>query len=191
MKKFFTFICLFFINILVISANDRFEVKFNKCIDGDTAKFVFKGDIITVRFLSINTPEIGNSNIDTEYYGYEASQYTCNILNNADTIELQYDPKSDKTDKYNRVLAWVFVDDILLQEKLVSEGYAEVKYVYDDYLYSKQLFELEKIAKNSNIGMWNNKKINDCYSNIFSVIIIIIIIVILYIYIYFKNKKNR
>ena len=43
---------------------------------------------------------------------------------------------------------------LLYQERLVREGYAEVKYVYDDYLYSSKLKEIEKETKSLSIGMW-------------------------------------
>lgn len=189
MKKFFVFMCLLFVNFLVVSAEDKFEVKFSSCIDGDTAKFIIDRDVRTVRFLSINTPEINQSGGNSEAYGEEASDYTCNALINASVIQLQYDPKSDKTDKYNRVLAWVFVDGELLQKKLIHEGLAEVKYVYDDYLYSNELKVLEDEAKDNGIGIWNNDDNSiDMYQSIIYIVVIIVIIVII---LYSKNSQKK
>jgi len=190
MKKFFVFLVLFFINFFVVNATNRFEVKFNSCIDGDTAKFIIDGDVKTVRFLSINTPEISQSGGNSEEYGEEASNYTCDALTNSSVIELQYDPKSDRKDKYNRVLAWVFVDGELLQKQLIREGLAEVKYVYDDYLYSNELKLLEEKAKDIGIGMWNNVDNSfDIFGPIiYTVLITIFIIIILYNK--FTIKKN-
>lgn len=156
MKKILFLCFLFMINLSIVSAsNSKFKVTLDSCIDGDTARFNIKGEAKTVRFLSINTPEIAHDDVLAEPYGYEASNYTCQLLKNASVIRLQYDPKSDKEDKYGRVLAWVFVDDKLLQEVLVSEGYAEVKYVYNDYLYSNDLKVLEDKAKDMKIGIWS------------------------------------
>lgn len=185
MKKFFVFISLFFINFLIVSADDKVDVKFSSCIDGDTAKFVIDGNIKTVRFLSINTPEIDHSGNNSEAFGEEASKYTCEALTNASIIELQYDPKSDKTDKYDRILAWVFIDGKLLQEMLICEGLAEVKYVYDDYLYSTELQLLEEEAKNNNVGMWND---GDIFINNYQVFIYVGVVIII-IVIALCNKK--
>ena len=127
MKKVVFFILLLFNISIVYASNSKFKVTLDSCIDGDTARFVIKDEVKTVRFLSINTPEIAHDDIVGEPFGKEASIFTCNMLTNASVIKLQYDSKSDKEDKYGRVLAWVFVDDELLQEKLVSEGLAEVK----------------------------------------------------------------
>ena len=133
----------------------------DKCVDGDTARFIINGESRTVRFLSINTPEIAHGGQEAQAYGDEASKFTCDALSQAKSIKLQYDPKSDQVDKYDRVLAWVFVDGELLQEKLVREGLAEVKYVYDDYLYSDNLKYEEVNAKNSRLGMWAGDVISD------------------------------
>ena len=60
----------------------------------------------------------------------------------------------------------MFVDKELLQEKLVSKGYAKVAYLYDDYKYTKKLQEVEKKAKKSKLGVWSNQKsINDDYND--------------------------
>lgn len=143
--------------LLFISINVNAEVvKFDKCIDGDTMGVYIKNEYKKVRFLSINAPEIEHDNSKGEYYGEESKDYVCDKLKNATSIELEYDDKSDKTDKYGRVLAWVWVDGELLQKDLVSNGYAEVKYVYDNYKYSDELKELEKNAKEEKVGMWSD-----------------------------------
>ena len=154
MKKIFA-LCIFFF-CFGVNASNKFSVKLDKCIDGDTARFFINGESKTVRFLSINAPEIQHDDVLEEFYGKESSEYVCKVLNRSSKIKLQYDPKSDKVDKYDRVLAWVFVDDKLLQSELVSKGYARVKYVYDDYLYSNDLKEMESIAKEKRLGMWSN-----------------------------------
>ena len=75
MKKIFTLI-LFFICIGSISAKE-IEVTFSNCVDGDTAKFMYKDEEITARFLAIDTPETVHPTKEEEKYGKEASEYTC------------------------------------------------------------------------------------------------------------------
>lgn len=194
MKKFFIFISCF-IFFSSVSASNKFKVKLDKCVDGDTAKFIIDGEVKTVRFLSVNTPEIAHGGNEGEVYGDEASEYTCNLLSNAKSIKLQYDPKSDETDKYGRVLAWVFVDDELLQEKLISDGMAEVKYVYDDYMYTADLKKLEVNAKNNKIGMWAVGVVSDSSNSLLSnhqiLIYIISIISIVIVCIFGKNSSSK
>lgn len=129
-------------------------VTLSKCVDGDTARFMKNANEIKVRFLAINTPESVHPTKEAEELGKESSEYTCQLLTNAKKIQLEYDPKSDETDKYGRVLAWVYVDGKLLQELLVQEGYAEVSYVYDDYLYVDKLKDVQQTAKDEEKGVW-------------------------------------
>lgn len=153
---------LFFSNVTLVSAkkkstrsNEKIQVTLEKCVDGDTARFMYKKSNIKARFLAIDTPESVHPTKKGEPFGKEASKYTCDMLSNAKKIVLEYDINSDKTDKYDRHLVWVFVDDVLLQEELVSNGYAKIKYVYGDYKYLDKLKKEEQIAKENRIGVWS------------------------------------
>lgn len=148
--------CITFVN----AKNNTFEVKFYECVDGDTAKFIYKNEKITARFLAIDTPETVHPTKEDEIFGKEASDYTCDNLKKAKIIKLEYDQDSEKLDKYGRHLVWVFVDDELLQKKLISKGYASVAYLYGEYKYTDILEEAEQIAEDNKIGIWSNK-VND------------------------------
>lgn len=160
MKKIFLTFSLLFLGIIGISAK-TIEVEFSDCVDGDTAKFVYNKNIITARFLAIDTPETKHPTKGIEPYGKEASEYTCNRLKSAEKIELEYDDDSDELDKYNRHLVWVFVDDSLFQEELVSKGYASVAYLYGDYKYTKILEDAEQEAEDNKIGIWSLEEVTD------------------------------
>ena len=180
MKKIIFIVITFF---LFIDNTCAMNATLNKCVDGDTAWFNVNGEVIKTRFLAIDTPE---STTKIEEYGKEASEYTCNMLTNAKKIVLEYDENSDKTDKYDRHLVWVFVDGTLLQKSLIENGLAEVAYLYDDYKYTSILEESEKIAKENKLNIWSNEESNN---NDLDYISIIIVIVILILYIF--NSKCR
>ena len=133
--------------------NEKEKVTLSKCSDGDTAHFMINNEEKTVRFLAIDTPEITNN----EPYSKEASEYTCNALKNAKEIYLEYDSNSDKEDKYGRVLAFVYVDDALLEKSLIEQGLAKVYYIYGDYAHVDELRETERIAKENKIGIWSDE----------------------------------
>ena len=139
----------------LFSFNDREEVEFVRIVDGDTAHFIYEGEEVTCRFLAIDTPESVKPDTPVEPFGKEASDYTKKVLSEADKIELEFDPKSDKEDDYGRLLAWVWVDDELLEVKLLKEGLAEVKFVYDDYKYLDELYAAQDIAVENDIGIWS------------------------------------
>ena len=156
MKKILILVISFLISTNLVYAKEK--VEFVKCVDGDTFRVMINGEEHLVRMLAVDTPELAKNGKKAEYYAYDAKEYTCNKITNAKMIELEYDPKSDKVDKYDRVLAWVYVDGKLLQEDLVRNGYAKVAYLYDDYKYIDILKEKQELASAKEIGIWNSEE---------------------------------
>ena len=136
---FLCFIC-FLTNVYA----ERKEVTFESCVDGDTIRVLIEGKKTTIRFLAIDTPETKHPKKGVEPYGKEASDYTCKRVKNAKKLEIEYDKGSSKTDKYERELGWIFVDDSLLQKELIEKGYAKVSYLYGKYMYTEELQQEEE-----------------------------------------------
>lgn len=130
------------------------EVSFARCVDGDTARLMIDGKEEVVRFLAVDTPETVKPGTPVQPFGKEASDYTCSILTNAKELTLEYEPSNLK-DNYDRTLAWVWADGVLLQQQLVSQGLAEVKYIYGDYQYTDMLYEVQNQAKAEERGVWS------------------------------------
>lgn len=156
-------VIIFFILIifpLTVNA-ERKEIEFDSCVDGDTIKAKIDGEVSTIRFLAVDTPETVHPKKKEEPYGKEASNYTCNRVKNAKKLEIEYDPGSDKLDKYKRTLGWIYVDGSLLQKELIEHGYAKVAYIYGDYLYTNELKNVEKNIKEKKIGVWSDQTLNN------------------------------
>lgn len=148
-------ISLFFLLLIPFNVFALEKVKLDKCIDGDTVSFIYKKETVKFRFLSINAPE---STSKIEPYGKEASEFTCNELKNADNIEIEFEEKSSKKDKYDRYLAYIFVDGNLLQEKLLYNGLADLKYNKKEYKYTDRLEKANNHAKDELIGIYSTKE---------------------------------
>ena len=193
------------INTINNSNTTKIEVKYSKSVDGDTAKFELDGKEITVRFLGIDTPETVHPTKGEEPYGKEASNYTKGKLENAHKIEIEYDENASETDKYERPLVWVWVDDTLLQEELISNGLARTYMLQDNYKYAWMLQENEEKAKEEKVGIWSEEaktQENVIVENIESednttgfagliVIVISLIVAILFEKIKQKNKRDK
>ena len=165
--KLIIFLSIFFISINSVYAKET--VKLSDCVDGDTIKVILNDNKeYTIRMLAIDTPESVHPTKKVEYYGKEASEYTCNLVTNAKKIEIEYDEDSDKSDKYNRLLVWVFVDENLLQKDLIENGYAKVAYLYGDYKYTNELEKTQEKASAKEIGIWNTIAKNE-YNNKFGI----------------------
>lgn len=177
MRRFLIFLFLFFSVIGNVDALEKEEVLFDSCVDGDTAKFIIDDEVKSVRFLAIDTPETVHPTKGEEPYGKEASDFTCNSLKKAKKILLEYE-EGNKIDKYGRILAWVWIDDVLLQDELIKLGYAEVAYLYDDYKYTSLLKDHQAIAEANLLGIWNNE-VHEEQTPIYVIILLIVIVVII------------
>lgn len=93
----------------------------------------------------------------------EINNYVCNKVKNASKLEMELDPQSDKENKYKETLVYLYVDGYLLQNDLISLGYAQVNYVYNDYKYVDELCNLQKSALENKLGIWNYPDIKEEY----------------------------
>lgn len=133
----------------------RFPAEFTRHIDGDTSVLNIDGQDKKVRYLLIDTPETKHPRTGVQPFGPEASARTEELLTNASKIEIEYDV-GEKTDKYNRDLAYVYADGQMINEILVREGLASVNYVYPpNTRYLDTLKNAEAQAKAEKLGIWS------------------------------------
>lgn len=180
---------------------NKIKVELLEVVDGDTAKFNMDGVQATVRFLGINTKETVDPEIGEEPWGKEASDFTKEKLINATKIELEFDGEAEQKDKYDRYLAWIWIDGELLQNLLVQNGLAETYMLQNNYKYAGMLQESEELAKNNKIAIWSNElseeKIieNDIMyeeeNNEYTIFVILIMLIITIIRISHNKKKRK
>ncbi len=133
-----------------------------RVVDGDTMKLKLDetGEIITLRLLLVDTPESVKKGVDPQPYSIEASNFTKSTLLSGDTVYIEYD-EGDKTDKYGRHLGylWFYSNDDcnwqMFNEKLISEGYARVGYIYSQKRYLNKLYKAQDYAKLNKLNIWS------------------------------------
>ena len=131
------------------------QVTVARYVDGDTTRFYYNGEDVSFRYLLIDTPETKHPRVGKQPFGQEASDRTRELLSNAQIIEVEHDI-GEKTDKYNRHLAYIYADGVMVNEVLVREGLAQVDYVYPpNTRHLDRLKEAQRLAKNEGIGIWS------------------------------------
>jgi len=126
-------------------------------IDGDTIKARLEtGQKETIRLLGIDAPEKDGPYTEYECYGREATDALDVLLNqNAEEVFFIYDSTQGTHDRYDRILAHVFADDVLVSEYLAREGYV-VSYPYGKKsIYAKDIEKGEEEAQNNRVGLWD------------------------------------
>lgn len=118
--------------------------------DGDTLK-LDNGE--TIRLIGVDTPETKHPELPVQRFGKEASAYTKKTCMGK-TVYVEY-YAHEKYDKYNRLLAYVWLGDKMLNAELLARGYA---YVYRRYPFSRkaEFIALENKARAEQRGLWNH-----------------------------------
>ncbi len=125
------------------SPADRYLV--TKIIDGDTIE-LFGGD--KLRLLGIDCPERGDFLYDS------ATTYLNSLILNK-TVEISYSKK--RRDGYGRILGYLFIDSVCINESILSAGMATV-YLFPDNLGDSirinGLMNAQKSAMTNKKGLW-------------------------------------
>jgi len=117
-----------------------------RVVDGDT--FITE-EKSRVRLIGVDTPEITRRR---EPYGREAAAFTGSRLEDQ-KVWLEYDV--DKTDKYGRTLAYVYLaDGTFFNGLLLAEGYAQIMTVPPNVKYAEKFLALQRQAREQNKGLW-------------------------------------
>lgn len=115
---------------------------------------VIDGDTITVaggyrvRYIGIDTPEV---HPELEDFGTAAWQANRQLVEGK-KVRLERDVS--ETDKYGRLLRYVFAGDIFVNGELVRQGLARAKAYPPDTRYQDYLEQMEAEAKEARRGIW-------------------------------------
>ncbi|MED4801208.1 thermonuclease family protein [Bacillus atrophaeus] len=130
------------------------DVTLDRAVDGDTIKIKYNGNVDTVRYLLVDTPESKKPDSCVQPYGEDASKRNKELVSDG-KLQLEFD-KGDRRDKYGRLLAYVYVDGKSVQETLLKEGLARVAYVYEpNTKYIDQFKKDEQEAKTERLSIWS------------------------------------
>ena len=135
------------------SNRETYEVK--KVDDGDTLQIFRYGRSEKVRFIGIDTPETVDPRKPVQCFGKEASAKTKQLLTGK-TIRIEFDPVVGERDKYDRLLAYIWLGSELINLTLLREGYAhEYTYRSQAYKYQSDFKQAEAGARQSEVGLWS------------------------------------
>ena len=119
--------------------------------------FVIDGDTIVidtgekVRLIGIDAPEIHHPTLPVQRFGPEAADYL-KIFAEKKECMLEFEP-GNTSDIHGRLVAYVYVNNILVNAKMLKLGYA---YVYTSFHFKRlnEFVAIEKQARESKLGLW-------------------------------------
>lgn len=104
-----------------------------------------------MRYIGIDTPETVHPSKPVEYMGKEASAKNKELVDGK-TVRLEKDVS--ETDKYGRLLRYVYVGDLFVNAELVRLGYAQVATYPPDVKYQDLFLVLQREAREAGRGLW-------------------------------------
>ncbi len=119
-------------------------------VDGDTIEI--EGGK-KVRYIGINTPELHHPQKGVECFGQEAYERN-KFLVEGKTVSLQKDVS--ETDRYGRLLRYVWIENTLVNESLVADGYAFASSFPPDVLLQKHFTAAQALARENKKGLWSS-----------------------------------
>ncbi|WP_170287617.1 thermonuclease family protein [Aquibacillus halophilus] len=129
-----------------------------RVIDADTIEVYLNGNTVDVRLLLIDAPETTHPDIPDEPFGDKAVARVREVLTGKH-VQLEYD--GPRYDDYGRLLAYVWVDGMMINELLLEEGLAHVAYIYHPpYKYYQRYVSAQMRARDSWKGMWGRERLS-------------------------------
>lgn len=134
------------------------EVLVARVIDGDTIEVQTSMDILTVRYIGIDTPETVDPRRPAQCFGRQASNENKKLVEGKRVILAK---DVSETDKYGRLLRYVYVklengELLFVNDYLIRQGFAKVSTFPPDVKYSQSFLEAEREARENRMGLWNS-----------------------------------
>lgn len=123
-----------------------------RVVDGDTIVVNIAGEENKVRLIGVDTPESVHPDESRNVpYGKISSEFTRNALEGK-LVYLEYDV--EPTDQYGRILAYVWLDDVMFNKTLLTEGHAVLATYPPNVRYVDEFTVLQTQARDQGKGLW-------------------------------------
>ena len=125
-----------------------------------TVARVIAGDLLhlstgeEVRLIGVDTPETTPPKKPVQPFGKEASAFAAQLVEGK-KVRLEFDVQ--RQDKYKRLLAYVYVGDIMLNAELVRQGYAQAATFPPNVKYQELFLQLQREAREAKRGLWGEQ----------------------------------
>lgn len=121
-----------------------------RVVDGDT---VVLEDGRRLRYIGIDAPETVHPNQEAGCYGAEASARNSELVEGR---EIFLEKDVGEVDRYGRLLRYVWLDEVMINELLVADGYAFSSSFPPDIGRQEELRQAQNQASQALRGLWSS-----------------------------------
>ena len=127
------------------------NVPVERVVDGDTIVVRYEGDSEYVRYIGIDTPESVKPDSPVECFGEESSEANAALVEGREA-RLVFGP--ELRDRFGRLLAYVYVSDVMVNAEMLRRGLAETLTIPPNDARSGLFERLERDAREAGLGLW-------------------------------------
>jgi endonuclease YncB( thermonuclease family) len=117
-----------------------------RVIDGDTIEVEMNGQNYRVRYIGMNTAETN------QICGSEGTEANAALVADQDVTMVK---DVSETDRYGRLLRYVYVGELFVNAELVRQGVAEAATYPPDVAHVDEFVQLAAEARDANLGCWS------------------------------------
>jgi micrococcal nuclease len=125
-----------------------------RVVDGDTIHVRLGERVEKVRYIGVNTPEVHHPRKGEEPGGRQALAVNRTLVDGR-AVRLETDVQSH--DRYGRLLAYVWVGEVMVNAELLRRGYAQVMTVPPNVRHQALFVKLQRDAREAERGLWRRE----------------------------------
>jgi len=137
--------------VAVTPGPNRQQVRVIRVIDGDTLEL--EGGQ-RVRYIGVDTPEMNDSRASVRAWAEKGKEKNRGLVEGK-TVTLERDVS--ETDKYGRLLRYVYVNGVMVNSELIRLGFAFATPYPPDVKHQDLFAQLEKEARTAGAGLWGDR----------------------------------
>jgi micrococcal nuclease len=137
--------------VLPVAAQPVLEGTVVRIVDGDTIHVRLGERVEKVRYIGVNTPEVHHPSKGEEPGGRAATLVNRQLVSGRH-VRLELDTQS--RDRHGRLLAYVWVDETMVNAELVRQGFAQVMTVPPNIRHQPLFLKLQREAREAGRGLW-------------------------------------
>lgn len=130
---------------------DTIEVEIARVVEGPGAGAAEPGGTYTVRLIGIDTPESVKPGSPVECFGREAAAAAQALLAGTEVTLVK---DVSETDRFDRLVRYVYLGDEMANARLVVNGYAHAYTYPPDVRHSELFATLQGQARDDRRGLW-------------------------------------
>jgi micrococcal nuclease len=121
-------------------------------LEGDLIQVLLEGGLYQVKYILIDAPAFNDPEKGTEPFGTESLELNRRLVE-GQTVTLEKD--ESETDVAGRLLRYVYVGDLMVNEEMLRQGLARVELLPPDLKYASRFQQVEQAAQTTNVGIWS------------------------------------